>query len=229
MVGVDSFLDWAAVELRRLHALVRVVENGGTPEPAELVPRITPTEIRSTRFNTTRFFSGYRDSEVDDFLRIVEREFGNLHTFFSAVSAAALADAPGDDSRRAAAVRYRGGPGFFHPGATGAEAAAKTFTRTRFRAGYDTAQVDAFLGRVGQALDRLQAMAEPARDGRPVDAASATAASATAGLTPRDIVDARFDTTWLTGGYSEYEVDDFLDFLEHELTRVQTYLSRTPS
>ncbi|AEH08166.1 DivIVA domain protein [Candidatus Protofrankia datiscae] len=219
MVGVDALLDWAAAELRRLHAIVRVVENGGTPEPAELVPRIAPTEIRSTRFNTTRFFSGYHESEVGDFLRIVEREFANLHRFFSAVSAAASAGAPCDDDRWAAA-RHRGGPGSFHPGTTGTEVTAKTFTRTRFRAGYDTAQVDAFLGRVGRELDRLQAMAESARDGHPADTASVTA-----DLTPQDIVNARFDSTWLTGGYSEYEVDDFLDFLEHEITRVQAYLS----
>ncbi|SBW19044.1 hypothetical protein FDG2_0934 [Candidatus Protofrankia californiensis] len=220
MVGVDAFLDWAAAELRRLHALVRSVENGGKPDPGELVPRITPTEIRSTRFNPTRFFSGYRESEVDDFLRVVEREFANLHRFLSAVSAASTG-APRSGNARTDAARHRGGPGSFHPGITGSEVKEKSFTGTRFRSGYDIAQVDAFLDTVSRELDRLQAMVGSAQDGRP-----AASASHAVSLVPRDISDARFDTTWLTGGYSEYEVDDFLDFLERELTRVQDYLSR---
>ncbi|WP_165485290.1 DivIVA domain-containing protein [Protofrankia symbiont of Coriaria ruscifolia] len=221
MVGVDAFLDWAAAELRRLHALVRSVENGGKPDPGELVPRITPTEIRSTRFNPTRFFSGYRESEVDDFLWAVEREFANLHRFLSAVSASALTGTPRSGNARTDAAGHRGGPGSFHPGITGSEVKEKSFTGTRFRSGYDIAQVDAFLDTVSRELDRLQAMVGSAQDGRPADSASPAVS-----LVPRDISDAKFDTTWLTGGYSEYEVDDFLDFLERELTRVQDYLPR---
>ncbi len=220
MVGVDAFLDWAAAELRRLHALVRSVENGGKPDPGELVPRITPMEIRSTRFNPTRFFSGYRESEVDDFLSVVEREFANLHRFLSAASATVSTGTPHHGAARAGAARHRGGPGSFHPGITGSEVKEKSFTETRFRSGYDTSQVDAFLDMVSQELDRLQAMAGSAQEGRPADSASPTV-----GLAPQDISDARFETTWLTGGYSEYEVDDFLDFLERELIRVRDYLT----
>ncbi|WP_239311222.1 DivIVA domain-containing protein [Frankia sp. Cj3] len=204
MVGVDAFLDRAAAELHRLHALVRSVESGYRPDPRELVLLVTPAEISATTFNPAKFLSGYREQEVDDFLGVVAREFANLQKFVSVVSDA---DRPGDRG-----VSY-------HPGITGPEVAGKSFTRTRLCVGYKADQVDEFLDRVAQELADLHALAKSSPGSRKRDSDSFRSR-----LTPADISAVKFDTTWLSGGYREYEVDDFLDFLERELARIHEHL-----
>ncbi|WP_131745077.1 DivIVA domain-containing protein [Frankia sp. Cppng1_Ct_nod] len=223
MIGVDAFLDRAAAELHRLHVLIRAVESGRKPDAGELVLRVTPGEIRSTTFNPTRFLSGYCEREVDDFLGVVEREFTNLQRFVSVISGTAVPDGALSDAALSDAaisgVVETGGCGTYHPGVTGSEVTAKSFTGTRLRLGYNAAQVDEFLAGVACELDRLHAVVRSVEDGRrPVPGPSAV------GLTPEDISTATFDTTWLADGYSEYEVDDFLELLEREVARVRDFL-----
>ncbi|WP_322749230.1 MULTISPECIES: DivIVA domain-containing protein [unclassified Frankia] len=204
MVGVDAFLDRTAAELHRLHTLVLSVESGYRPDPSELVLRVTPTEISSTTFNPTRFLSGYCEQEVDDFLSVVAREFANLQKFMSAVSSAGRTGVRGLS---------------YHAGITGPEVAGKLFTRTQLGVGYKVDQVNDFLDRVAQDLAVMHALVKSTGDGRQRDPGSFPAC-----LAPADISAVKFDTTRFYGGYREYEVDDFLDFLEREFARVQDYL-----
>ncbi len=204
MVGVDAFLDRAAAELHRLHTLVRSVESGYRPDASELVLRVTPTEISSTTFNPTRFLSGYCEQEVDDFLGVVAREFANLQKFVSAVSSVGRTGEHG--------VSY-------HAGITGPEVSGKSFTRTRLSVGYKVDQVNDFLDRVAQDLAVMHALVKSTGGGRQRDSTSFPEC-----LTPADISAVKFDTTRFIGGYREYEVDDFLDFLEREFARVHDHL-----
>ena len=77
-------------------------------------------------------------------------------------------------------------------GLTGAEVRAARFQATKFREGYDQAEVD-------DLLDRLAAALDDAAAGRP------------AGLTADDVLAARFQSTKYREGYDQDEVDDFLD------------------
>lgn len=68
-----------------------------------------------------------------------------------------------------------------------AEIRAQTFPTTRFREGYDKAEVDAFLARIALAIDTRT------------------------GVTKLEIVNARFSPTRFREGYDQDRVDDFLD------------------
>ena len=70
---------------------------------------------------------------------------------------------------------------------TSAEIRATTFTVTRWREGYDKAEVDAFLARLALAVDTHST------------------------ITPMEIVNARFQPTRLREGYNQNQVDNFLD------------------
>ena len=76
---------------------------------------------------------------------------------------------------------------------TSAEIRASTFTVTRWREGYDKAEVDAFLARLALAIDTHSA------------------------VTPLDIVNARFQPTRFREGYKQDQVDDFLDRIVESL------------
>jgi DivIVA domain-containing protein len=76
---------------------------------------------------------------------------------------------------------------------TSAEIRSTTFSRTRWREGYDPAQVDEFLGRAAAALN------------------------ARSGLTAVEVINARFQPTNFREGYDQSEVDDLLDRLVEAL------------
>jgi DivIVA domain-containing protein len=79
---------------------------------------------------------------------------------------------------------------------------AKRFSPVRFREGYDTDDVDAF-------LTRVQAAMTADDEGR----AGAT------DVRPEDVVNARFTPTKFREGYHQDEVDDFLDEIVADLRR----------
>ncbi len=67
------------------------------------------------------------------------------------------------------------------------EIRAQTFRTTKFREGYDKAEVDAFLARIALAVDTRTPVAK------------------------LDVVNARFTPTRFRQGYNQDQVDDFLD------------------
>lgn len=76
---------------------------------------------------------------------------------------------------------------------TSAEIRSTTFSVTRWREGYDKAEVDAFLARVALAVDTHTA------------------------ITPLEIVNARFQPTKFREGYNQNQVDNFLDRIVESL------------
>ncbi len=80
------------------------------------------------------------------------------------------------------------------PALTTQDVRAARFTQTRFREGYEPAEVDALLERVAASLDAIDS-------GHP-DAAP---------LSADDVLNARFRATRFRDGYDQDEVDDFLD------------------
>jgi DivIVA domain-containing protein len=77
----------------------------------------------------------------------------------------------------------------------------KTFTPVRFRTGYATADVDAFLERIHATLTAYEG------------------GTASGVLSTSDVVNARFRSTKFAEGYDLDEVDDFLDQVVAELRR----------
>ncbi len=77
---------------------------------------------------------------------------------------------------------------------TSADVGATAFTQTRFRAGYSTEDVDAFLIRVRATLHAYEHQAQ-----EPVQ------------LSGVEVVNARFRPTNFRIGYDQDEVDDLLD------------------
>lgn len=73
------------------------------------------------------------------------------------------------------------------------DVAAKRFQPTKFREGYDQAEVDDF-------LDRVQATLAGYERGRPSEP-----------LTPEDVIATTFSPTRWRDGYDQGQVDDFLD------------------
>jgi len=72
---------------------------------------------------------------------------------------------------------------------TSAEIRATTFTVTRWREGYDKAEVDAFLARAALAIDTHNPLSTP------------------------EVLSARFEPTRFREGYNQRQVDEFLDRL----------------
>lgn len=73
------------------------------------------------------------------------------------------------------------------------DVAQKRFRPTKWREGYDTDEVDAF-------LDEVQATLTAAEEGR-----------SGPGVTPEAVVATRFTPTRFRSGYDQDDVDDFLD------------------
>ncbi|WP_250448189.1 DivIVA domain-containing protein, partial [Actinotalea sp. C106] len=73
-----------------------------------------------------------------------------------------------------------------------AEVRSARFTPTKFREGYEPAQVDAFMARVAAGLDVAATGEAP-------------------GVTAEDVLNARFKATKFTDGYDQSQVDEFLD------------------
>ncbi|WP_442860322.1 DivIVA domain-containing protein [Arthrobacter sp. zg-Y40] len=89
---------------------------------------------------------------------------------------------------------------------TAEDVVLKRFQPTKFRAGYDQTQVDAFLDRAVQELRRLE--------GDPLQLSQAGPAGIAGPLlTPEQVVNQKFAPTQFREGYSQNEVDDFLDKL----------------
>jgi len=76
---------------------------------------------------------------------------------------------------------------------TSAEIRSTTFSVTRWREGYDKAEVDAFLARIALAVDTHTVVA------------------------PLEIVNARFQPTKFREGYNQDQVDNFLDRIVESL------------
>jgi len=83
------------------------------------------------------------------------------------------------------------------------DVAQKRFRPTRWREGYDTDEVDAF-------LDEVRATLTAAGEGRPG-----------LGVTPLAVVAKRFTPTRFRSGYDQDEVDDFLDEIVAALRRLE--------
>lgn len=93
---------------------------------------------------------------------------------------------------------YPGSGAPARPIVTADEIERTSFEATRFREGYDPAEVDAFLRRVVDDLRR-----PPGHQG----------------LTARDVVDVRFHATKFREGYDQDEVDELLERVHAELLR----------
>ena len=83
-------------------------------------------------------------------------------------------------------------------GADDLRQAARSLRRTKFREGYDVAEVDAFVIEAVAALD-------------------AAARAQVPGLTADDVLNRRFRTTKFREGYDQDEVDDLLDRVDRGL------------
>ena len=142
---VDDFLDVVAAELAG-RGLGQVVPPPLPPRPGQNVPghpmppglpgspgapgatpRMTPEDIRNSRFATTRLTTGYNEQEVDDFLDRAEHTLGVL--------------LQGRTDRATL---------------TSAEVERVQFATTRARPGYDPAQVDRFLDALADELRRYE-------------------------------------------------------------------------
>ena len=83
---------------------------------------------------------------------------------------------------------------------TSQDVRARRFAVTRWRRGYERADVDALLARAAAALDALEAGRTPSPP-----------------LTGEEVRSTTFGTAGLREGYDEGEVDDFLDTLAADL------------
>jgi DivIVA domain-containing protein len=83
---------------------------------------------------------------------------------------------------------------------TSQDVRARRFALTRWRRGYERADVDALLARAAAVLDDLAAGRSPSTP-----------------LTGEEVRSTTFGTTGLREGYDEGEVDDFLDTLAADL------------
>ena len=83
---------------------------------------------------------------------------------------------------------------------TSQDVRARRFAVTRWRRGYERADVDALLARAATALDELAAGRTPSPS-----------------LTGDEVRSSTFGTTGLREGYDEGEVDEFLDTLAADL------------
>ena len=93
---------------------------------------------------------------------------------------------------------------------TAADVRSARFTATKFRLGYEIAEVDALLARAARTLEHLEQGLTVESDGTPL-------------LTPDDLLHARFSPTELTEGYFVDEVDDLLDAI---IDTLNTYIGR---
>lgn len=93
---------------------------------------------------------------------------------------------------------------------TAADVRSARFTATKFRSGYEIAEVDALLARAARTLEHLEQGLTVESDGTPL-------------LTPDDLLHARFSPTELTEGYFVDEVDDLLDGI---IDSLNTYIGR---
>lgn len=91
-----------------------------------------------------------------------------------------------------------------------ADVRSARFTATKFRSGYEIAEVDALLARAARTLEHLEQGLTVESDGTPL-------------LTPDDLLHARFSPTELTEGYFVDEVDDLLDAI---IDTLNTYIGR---
>ena len=122
------------------------------------------------------------------------------------------------------AVQYRGSwiTVFFErkaewkPVITAEEVVAKRFQPTKVRVGYDQDEVDQFLDRAVQELQRLQAENEGLQR-QQLDPLSLPVFMTDSLLTPDQVIQQRFQETKIRAGYTQDEVDDFLDKIVHGL------------
>ena len=102
------------------------------------------------------------------------------------------------------------------PVITADEVVAKRFQPTKVRAGYDQDEVDQFLDRAVQELQRLQAENEGLQRLQ-LDPLSPPVFMTDPLLTPDQVIQQRFQETKFRAGYTQDEVDDFVDKIVHGL------------
>lgn len=124
---------------------------------------LTPEDVLNTSFTQTQFREGYEEREVDEFLDDVVASLRHLD---------GAGGSGGDAPRRLLTADAVG---------------AVRFTPTRYRRGYDMAEVDALLERVVAELATREGGGHPSPapvDGRAAAPAAATATTTATGPTP---------------------------------------------
>jgi DivIVA domain-containing protein len=125
----------------------------------------------------------------------------------------ALHEPPHEPSLEPAVPPATSEPAQLPPGVvTAQDARSRTFTRTKWREGYDPDDVDAYLALVAQALEQRSADVGAGRRGQP------------SGLRPEDVVNKRFAATKFREGYDQDEVDDYLDQVVNSLRSLDELL-----
>jgi DivIVA domain-containing protein len=222
---VNAFLGRAADDIERLTWLL---DPASPPPSVSLLGGPAPmraADIGNAAFRVSRLTDGYRMTEVDDFLDLLEAEFGRLH---SEVDAGRPAGAPrvtaGFVSPLSALTRpARGGgpPGAgFRPTLTAGEIRAKAFRVLRYRTGYEIRDVDQFLDEAARELERIHRVIRAGERGQ-----RQRTEECALRLTPETITAVMFNGTRMRSGYDEEDVDDYLDVILREFVHVRNHLN----
>ena len=112
------------------------IDRHGRLSLAAVLPNLTPEDVRNKRFTQTQFRRGYDEREVDDFLDLIADAIGSRL-----------------DALHAEGARASSSETTFQFDA--ASVAARKFTQTQLRRGYDEKEVDDFLDEVIRSLKSL--------------------------------------------------------------------------
>ena len=179
--------------LQRASAALAAVEAGaGTGAAASVGAALTADEVAQTRFATTKFDNGFDQDEVEVLLEAIAAALRE----YAAAAVAEPVEAP------PALIASSSIPD-------------KTFTRTRFRAGFSPAGVDGFLAAVRPVIaayeqpDLHTGLHTRRQPGLHTDSPADSSTDAPA-LASADIVNVRFKPTSWRSGYNQDEVADYL-------------------
>lgn len=168
---------------------------------------LTSSDVRDKRFSTSRLRLGYVQEDVDALLRRVEETLRALE----------------QGTRPAKLI-------------TASDVMRSQFRTTVMRPGYDEEEVDAFLDEVAETLRELGLYTQQLRTGRHsaeyfrrIATAPKSREHVIPRMRPEDIRNKGFHTTRLRAGYSEEEVDAFLDLAEATIAALVEGGPRKPS
>ncbi|MBO2528899.1 MAG: DivIVA domain-containing protein [Thermobifida fusca] len=152
---------------------------------------LTSSDVRDKRFSTSRLRLGYVQEDVDALLRRVEETLRALE----------------QGTRPTKLI-------------TASDVMRAQFRTTVMRPGYDEEEVDAFLDEIAETLRELGLYSQQLRTGKHSaeyfrrEAAPKPREPVSPRMRPEDIRNKGFHTTRLRIGYSDEEVDAFLDLAE---------------